>query len=105
MLLGVVALLAFAAPTALAHGSKENKPLVIGHRGASGYLPEHTLKSYALAIKLGADYIEPDLVATKDGVPDRPPRAVHRRHGSRDPRFDRRCGPSRVRKPRDDQDA
>ena len=67
MLLGVVALLAFAAPTALAHGSKENKPLVIGHRGASGYLPEHTLKSYALAIKLGADYIEPDLVATKDG--------------------------------------
>ena len=67
MLLGVVALLAFAAPTALAHGSKENKPLVIGHRGASGYLPEHTLKSYALAIKLGADYVEPDLVATKDG--------------------------------------
>ena len=43
-------------------------PLVIGHRGASGYLPEHTLESYALAIELGADYIEPDLVATKDGV-------------------------------------
>ncbi|MBL8344562.1 MAG: glycerophosphodiester phosphodiesterase [Rubrivivax sp.] len=42
-------------------------PLVIGHRGASGYLPEHTLESYALAIELGADYIEPDLVATKDG--------------------------------------
>jgi glycerophosphoryl diester phosphodiesterase len=47
---------------------KENKPLVIGHRGASGFLPEHTLQSYRLAIKLGADYIEPDLVATKDGV-------------------------------------
>jgi glycerophosphoryl diester phosphodiesterase len=43
------------------------KPIVIGHRGASGYLPEHTLASYALAIELGADYIEPDLVSTKDG--------------------------------------
>jgi glycerophosphoryl diester phosphodiesterase len=48
-------------------GSDEATPLVIGHRGASGYLPEHTLQSYALAIKLGADYVEPDLVATKDG--------------------------------------
>ena len=45
----------------------EPGPLVIGHRGASGYLPEHTLESYALAIELGADYVEPDLVATKDG--------------------------------------
>ncbi|WP_343293249.1 glycerophosphodiester phosphodiesterase [Vandammella animalimorsus] len=44
------------------------KPLVIGHRGASGYLPEHTLQSYQRAIELGADFIEPDLVATKDGV-------------------------------------
>jgi glycerophosphoryl diester phosphodiesterase len=44
------------------------RPIVIGHRGASGYLPDHTLESYALAIELGADYIEPDLVATKDGV-------------------------------------
>lgn len=43
------------------------RPLVIGHRGASGFLPEHTLESYALAIELGADFIEPDLVATKDG--------------------------------------
>ncbi len=43
-------------------------PLVIGHRGASGYLPEHTLESYRLAIQLGADYIEPDLVSTADGV-------------------------------------
>ena len=82
----------------------ENSPLVIGHRGASGFLPEHTLESYRLAIKLGADYIEPDLVATKDGVLIART-AVHRRHGSRDPRFDQRCGPSRVRKPRDDQDA
>jgi glycerophosphoryl diester phosphodiesterase len=42
-------------------------PLVIGHRGAAGYLPEHTLESYALAIALGADFIEPDLVMTRDG--------------------------------------
>jgi hypothetical protein len=43
-------------------------PLVIGHRGASGYLPEHTLEAYRLAIRQGADFIEPDLVSTKDGV-------------------------------------
>jgi alkaline phosphatase len=43
-------------------------PLVIGHRGASGLLPEHTLEAYELAIEQGADYIEPDLVSTKDGV-------------------------------------
>ena len=45
-----------------------DKPLVIGHRGASGYLPDHTLEGYKKAIELGADFIEPDLVATKDGV-------------------------------------
>ena len=43
-------------------------PLVIGHRGASGYLPEHTLEAYKLAIEQGADFIEPDLVATRDGI-------------------------------------
>ena len=43
-------------------------PLVIGHRGASGNLPEHTLESYKLAIEQGADFIEPDPVMTKDGV-------------------------------------
>ena len=42
-------------------------PLVIGHRGASGSLPEHTLEAYKLAIEQGADFIEPDLVMTKDG--------------------------------------
>ncbi len=42
--------------------------LVIAHRGASGERPEHTLESYRLAIEEGADYIEPDLVMTKDGV-------------------------------------
>ena len=43
------------------------KPIVIGHRGASGYLPEHTLASYKKAIEMGVDFIEPDLVVTKDG--------------------------------------
>ncbi len=45
-----------------------DKPLVLGHRGASGYLPDHTLEGYKKAIELGADFIEPDLVATKDGA-------------------------------------
>ncbi|WP_157268195.1 glycerophosphodiester phosphodiesterase [Azohydromonas aeria] len=45
-----------------------NAPLVIGHRGASGELPEHTLEAYARAIDQGADFIEPDLVMTRDGV-------------------------------------
>ncbi|WP_313914119.1 glycerophosphodiester phosphodiesterase family protein [Tahibacter sp.] len=44
------------------------RPFVIAHRGASGYRPEHTLESYALAIQQGADAIEPDLVVTRDGV-------------------------------------
>ena len=43
-------------------------PIVIGHRGASGYRPEHTLAAYDLGIRMGADVIEPDLVSTKDGV-------------------------------------
>mmetsp|Transcript_26592 Transcript_26592/g.40985 ORF Transcript_26592/g.40985 Transcript_26592/m.40985 type:complete len:185 (+) Transcript_26592:297-851(+) len=43
-------------------------PLILGHRGASFHIPEHTLQSYRLALELGADYIEPDLVATKDNV-------------------------------------
>jgi glycerophosphoryl diester phosphodiesterase len=42
--------------------------IVIGHRGASGYRPEHTLAAYELAVELGADYIEPDLVSTRDHV-------------------------------------
>lgn len=42
-------------------------PLVIGHRGAPGYLPDHTLEGYSLAIGLGADYVDVDLVATRDG--------------------------------------
>jgi glycerophosphoryl diester phosphodiesterase len=49
-------------------GDRPRLPLVIGHRGASGYRPEHTLASYRLAIDMGADYIEPDLVSTRDHV-------------------------------------
>jgi glycerophosphoryl diester phosphodiesterase len=48
--------------------SLERSPLVIGHRGAPSYRPEHTRASYELAIDLGADLIEPDLVVTRDGV-------------------------------------
>lgn len=67
---------ALAAATLAACGGSDDgyptlsgdKPLVVGHRGASGYRPEHTLASYQLAIDMDADFIEPDLVATKDGV-------------------------------------
>lgn len=46
----------------------EERPLVLAHRGASGHLPEHTLAAYTLAWSMGADYLEPDVVLTKDGV-------------------------------------
>lgn len=49
-------------------GPADECPLVIAHRGASGHLPEHTIEAYRLAIEMGADYIEPDLVISKDGV-------------------------------------
>jgi len=52
----------------LARGG-EPSPIVIAHRGASGYLPEHTLAAAAYAHALGADYIEPDVVLSKEGVP------------------------------------
>ena len=57
-------LLSFAALTAAAP-----RPLIIAHRGASGYLPEHTLAAKALAYGQGADYLEQDVVLSKDGVP------------------------------------
>ena len=66
-LVGAVLAALIAPAAASAHRSDEQHPLVIGHRGTAGYLPDHTLPGYALAIKAGADYIEPDLVATKDG--------------------------------------
>ena len=73
-----------AAPTLLGLGSVRGQglgwktldgraPLVIAHRGASGYRPEHTLEAYALGIEQGADFIEPDLVLSQDGV-------LHARH-------------------------
>jgi len=61
-LIGAAASLADAPLPATMH------PIIIGHRGASGHRPEHTIESYRLAIEMGADYIEPDLVSTKDGV-------------------------------------
>ena len=66
----VPVLLAVAATASVADLKQLNgdAPIVIAHRGASGYLPEHTLGGYELAVKLGADYIEPDLQLTKDGV-------------------------------------
>ena len=64
---------AAARPATPAVTVRRSKPgsagtLVIGHRGASGYRPEHTLASYELAARLGADFMEPDVVITKDGV-------------------------------------
>jgi glycerophosphoryl diester phosphodiesterase len=68
LLLVVPATVAGAVPDRLAASHGHKAPIVIGHRGASGYRPEHTLAAYELAIDMGADYIEPDLVSTKDGV-------------------------------------
>jgi glycerophosphoryl diester phosphodiesterase len=66
-----------------------NPPLVIAHRGASGYLPEQTLEAYVRAIELGADVIEMDLVSTKDGVLIDPPRPQpgHQHRRGQAPRF------------------
>ncbi|MGX5209852.1 glycerophosphodiester phosphodiesterase family protein [Streptomyces violaceus] len=57
----VAAVPAHAAPA-------EGRPVVIGHRGAAGWRPEHTAASYTYAVQTGADWIEPDLVPTKDHV-------------------------------------
>jgi len=46
----------------------DSRPFVIAHRGASGYVPEHTLAGYFIAIQQGADYVEPDLVISSDGA-------------------------------------
>ncbi|MER6825789.1 glycerophosphodiester phosphodiesterase family protein [Streptosporangium sp. NPDC000563] len=57
-----------ANPEARHFGRHEVAPIIIAHRGASAFRPEHTLLAYAVAISMGADYIEPDLVSTKDHV-------------------------------------
>ncbi|MGZ8741459.1 MAG: glycerophosphodiester phosphodiesterase [Nocardioides sp.] len=59
---------ASAAPRPPVTSPQVDTPIVVAHRGASGYRPEHTLAAYRLAIRMGADFIEPDLVSTKDGV-------------------------------------
>lgn len=56
-----------AATSASAQRPSDKHPLIIGHRGASGYLPDHTIEAYELAVAQGADYIEPDFVPSKDG--------------------------------------
>ncbi|MBI1317828.1 MAG: glycerophosphodiester phosphodiesterase [Candidatus Hydrogenedens sp.] len=61
-------LAAAALVAAFGAAAQADDKIVIAHRGASGYLPEHTLEAYAFAYALGADYIEPDLVRTKDGA-------------------------------------
>lgn len=64
----VLAALQPASATAAKAGHDDRGPVIIGHRGASAIRPEHTLLSYEAAAQLGADYIEPDLVSTKDHV-------------------------------------
>ncbi|GAA5079410.1 glycerophosphoryl diester phosphodiesterase [Thermocatellispora tengchongensis] len=64
---GTVAVVLLQPDNATADGRRDD-PIVIAHRGASAYRPEHTLLAYEAAIAMGADYIEPDLVSTKDGV-------------------------------------
>jgi glycerophosphoryl diester phosphodiesterase len=70
----VGAALGAAIPAGVAAGDpdrthrRDDCPIVIAHRGASGYRPEHTLEAYELAIEQGADFVEPDLVSTRDGV-------------------------------------
>jgi glycerophosphoryl diester phosphodiesterase len=56
-----------AAKAPAKKGAQRRLPIVIGHRGSAAYRPEHTAGSYELAIEMGADFIEPDLVFTKDG--------------------------------------
>lgn len=70
--LALVGVVGIGAPVGASDRDREfvcrPRPIVIAHRGASGYRPEHTLEAYELAIDLGADFIEPDLVSTRDGV-------------------------------------
>src|SRR5215207_524573 len=67
--LGFTALLVLVASAGAQETSSPDAPVLnIGHRGASGYAPEHTFASYDLALQMGADYIEQNLQMTKDGV-------------------------------------
>jgi glycerophosphoryl diester phosphodiesterase len=62
----LVSILVFA--TTMGQTKTQNKPLLIAHRGASGYAPEHTFEAYRIAMEQGADFVEQDLQVTKDGV-------------------------------------
>jgi len=67
MLRAALVLAMIATPALAKEAAISSKPIIIAHRGASGERPEHTLAAYSLAIEQGADFIEPDLVMTKDG--------------------------------------
>src|ERR1041384_8515523 len=64
----IAALIAAFAAITMTGSAAMTTPIIIGHRGASGHRPEHTLAGYRLAAEMGADFIEPDLVSTKDHV-------------------------------------
>jgi glycerophosphoryl diester phosphodiesterase len=72
--IAILGAIAVSLPALLEPAMAQEKTLtgerttVVAHRGASGYLPEHTLDGYKLAIEMGADFVEPDLVVTKDGA-------------------------------------
>lgn len=68
ILIACLAMQFFSGALAALPKDSQSKPLVIAHRGASGYLPEHTLEAYRMAMRMGADIIETDLVVTKDAV-------------------------------------
>ncbi len=94
LVLAGATLLLMPTGAALAHGGDHHgdRPTIYGHRGAAGYRPEHTLGSYRLAARMGADYIEPDLVSTKD-------HELVVRHEPAIGGDDQRRRPSRVRRP------
>ena len=66
-IVGAIATLVSTQP-APARPAAATRPFLVAHRGASAYAPEHTLAAYRLALEQGADYVEPDLTLTKDGV-------------------------------------
>src|SRR5215216_6453611 len=67
-LLVAAAIVAVAAAPQLREGAASRPKQLIAHRGASGYAPEHTIAAYQLALDQKADFVEPDLAVSKDGV-------------------------------------
>src|SRR5712691_2707600 len=66
--MGLIATGSLVAQRATKSNSSVSRKLLVAHRGASAYAPEHTLDSYQLALKQGADFVEQDLQITQDGV-------------------------------------